>query len=45
MKMWNSLPNDEMREMVKKSIMDLSVFKQLEKNIEIPTEFGGDPDN
>ncbi|XP_054258101.1 ribonuclease P/MRP protein subunit POP5 [Macrosteles quadrilineatus] len=42
MKMWNSLANEGMRQMVKNSIMDLSVFRELETNIEIPAEFRGE---
>lgn len=42
MKMWSSLPNSEMRAAVKKSILDLSVFQELESNMIVPSEFFGD---
>lgn len=42
MKLWSSLPNDEIRTAVKKSIFDLSVFQELESNMIVPSEFLGD---
>lgn len=41
MKVWNSLPNIEARESLKKSMFDLSPFQEIESNLRVPAGFGG----